>query len=426
MIKEHILVFLAYISDVETEVNAAKDVVESINHRLEQLGIVLDLRTWRDVPGEFGNPQEQINRTLAETCNVFIGLLWKKWGTSTGQSDCGFREEFDIAEKRYNESGEPTILLYAKTVDEQHLSDQEKIEYTKVKEFKEEIINSNKGFLIEFNSLDCWRKFIEDRLTKYVITKHLSTPKAFTESQSLHAVSSEGTYEVIEKVKTPKEIQLLINDLVAHKPNIEKIYNLDNFKKIRLYLFSSAIFYDTALFEILENHEIHLLYLHKENIKPIGLEAKLIFRTIIGDRNSLKAGWFWLKHIKDKILRSYVSNHLINDANKEVRYGALLFVNTFWLNRYKHQLINAIADNEDEIKIKALEICAVRGDESYLKTIDNYLFSPNKDVATAWTVKFAILSRTNHNAAINFLQEFNENRTIITPMWNKLSLLLQM
>ena len=58
--KEHILVFLAYISDVELEVNAAKDIVGSINRGHEQLGIVLDLRTWKNVPAEFGNPQQQI------------------------------------------------------------------------------------------------------------------------------------------------------------------------------------------------------------------------------------------------------------------------------------------------------------------------------------------------------------------------------
>jgi len=51
--KEHILVFLAYISDVEPEVNAAMEIVESINRAHERLGIECDLRTWKDVPGEF-------------------------------------------------------------------------------------------------------------------------------------------------------------------------------------------------------------------------------------------------------------------------------------------------------------------------------------------------------------------------------------
>lgn len=410
-VKEHILVFLAYISDVEAEANVAKEIEKSINRGHEQLGIVLDLRTWKDVPAEFGNPQEKINRTFVENCDVFIGLIWKKWGMPTGQSDCGFKEEFDIAERRYNATGKPTILLYAKTVNEQDIKGDEKEGFNKIKEFKDEIINKQKGFLIPFKTTDEWKEIIRERLTQYVINKHISTSKTIVEPQSSQVISSVEKSEIIEKVKTPKEIQSLIDDLVAHKSNIEKISNIENFKKIRLFLLSSALFYDTTLYEILGNHEIHLLYLHRENIKPTGLEAKLIFRSIISDRSNLKTGWFWLKNMEDKILRGYTINHLINDANKEVRYGAINFMNKFWLKRYKNQLLNAISDNEDEIKIKALDICAARGDESYLKTIETHLSNANKDVAqSAWIAKFAILSRTKIEAAIKFLQESENNR----------------
>lgn len=415
-IKEHILIFLAYISDVEPEVNAAKEIVESINRAHESLGIELDLRTWKDVPEEFGNPQEKINRTLVENCDVFIGLIWKKWGTPTGQSDCGFREEFKLAERRYNQAKQPTILLYAKAVNEQAIDDEEKEDFSRIKEFKNEIINEHKGFLIEFDIIDKWKEIIRERLTKYVVDKYVSTPETIAEPQKSQVVSPVERHEVIEKVKTPKEIQELINDLAEYKPNIEKISNIEYFKKIRLFLLSSALFYDTNLFEILGNHEIHLLYLHRENIKPTGFEAKLIFRTILADRSNLKTGWFWLKNIEDKILRGYTVHHLFNDANKEVRHGALIFTNRFWLKSYKNQLLGAISDNEDEIKIRALEICAIRGDERYLKIIDEHLSNPNKDIAkAAWTSKFAILARTNPDAAVNFLQDFESNRGTFYP-----------
>lgn len=83
----------------------------------------------------------------------------------------------------------------------------------------------------------------------------------------------------------------------------------------------------------------------------------------------------------------------------------------FWLIRYKQQLLSAISDTEDEIKIKALEISTIRGDESYLNTIDGYLSYPNKEVAeAAWTAKFTILSRINPDVAIEFLLKFKTNR----------------
>jgi len=391
--KEHIIVFLAYISDVEPEVNEARAIVESINRGHERLGIQLDLRTWEDVPEEFGNPQEKINRTLVKECDVFVGLIWKKWGTPTGQSNCGFKEEFEIAEKRYNETQQPTILLYAKTVNE------------------DEIINKQKGFLISFDTTDQWKEIISERLTRYVVDKYASASKGSTESKNSPAVSAGEQYGVIEKVKTPKEIQTLIGNLTSYKSKIDEIIKIGDFEKIRLFLLSSAIFYDTNLYGILGNHEIHLLYLRRTDTKPIGLETKLIFRTLIADRYDIKTGWFWLKNAEDKKLRDYVSSYLINDANEDVRHGAITFLDKFWLKRYKQKLLSAINDIENEIKIRVLEICAMRGDESHLKAIDECLSSPNEDVAkTAWTAKFAILSRINPGLAIEFLLKFKTNR----------------
>lgn len=418
--KEHIRVFLAYISDVEPEVNVVKDIVESINHSHESLGTDLDLITWKDVPEEFGNPQEKIN-PLVDKCDVFVGLIWKKWGTPTGQSDCGFKEEFEIAEKRYNETRQPTILLYAKTVNEQEIGDGEKESFKRVKEFKDEIVNKQKGFLKSFDTTDQWKEIIRGRLTQYVVDKHVSVSKGSTVPQNSQAVSAGEQYGVIEKVKTPKEIQTLIGNLTSYKSKIDEIIKIGDFEKIRLFLLSSAIFYDTNLYEILGNHEIHLLYLRKTDIKPIGLETKLIFRTLIANRYDIKTGWFWLRHAKDKKLKDYVSSYLINDVNKEVRYGAITFLDKFWLKRYKQQLLSKISDTEDEIKIKAFEISTIRGDESYLNTIDGYLSDPNKEVAeAAWTAKFAILSRIHPDLAIGFLLKFKTDRGTYKPYLNQI------
>ena len=367
------------------------------------------------MPEEFGNPQEKIN-PLVDKCDVFVGLIWKKWGTPTGQSDCGFKEEFEIAEKRYNETRQPTILLYAKTVNEQEIGDGEKESFKRVKEFKDEIVNKQKGFLKSFDTTDQWKEIIRGRLTQYVVDKHVSVLKGSTVPQNLQAVSAGEQYGVIEKVKTPKEIQTLIGNLTSYKSKIDEIIKIGDFEKIRLFLLSSAIFYDTNLYEILGNHEIHLLYLRKTDIKPIGLETKLIFRTLIADRYDIKTGWFWLRHAKDKKLKDYVSSYLINDVNKEVRYGAITFLDKFWLKRYKQQLLSKISDTEDEIKIKAFEISTIRGDESYLNTIDGYLSDPNKEVAeAAWAAKFAILSRIAPDLAIDFLLKFKTNRGTYKP-----------
>lgn len=425
--KEHILVFLAYISDVEPEVNAAMEIVESINRAHERLGIECDLRTWKDVPGEFGNPQQQINREFVGKCDVFIGVIYKKWGTPTGQSDCGFKEEFDIAERRYNDTGKPTILLYAKTVNELDVKDDEKEGFNKVKKFTDEIITKHKGFLIQFASIEKWKEIIRERLTQYVVDKYVSTPALTSEPQKSLAVSVADQYKVVEKIKTPKEVQPLIDDLIAYRNNIDKIRDIEDFKKVRLFLLSSAVFYSSFFYEILGNHEIHLFYLHRLNIKLTGSEAKLILRTIIADRSSHKTGWYWFTKIQHKQLKYFVSNHLVADSDKDVRYGALSFLDRFWIKQFKRQVLQAINDSEDDIKIKALQICSMRGDEGYLKAIEECFSDPNKDVVNeALTAKFAILSRSNPDEAIKFLQQFKENIggyfPFLKQIKNKLSL----
>ena len=74
------------------------------------------------------------------------------------------------------------------------------------------------------------------------------------------------------------------DNLKIKKQELTEIIKIGDFEKIRLFLLSSAVFYDAKLSDILGNHEIHLVYLHRTDIKPIGLETKLIFRTLIADR----------------------------------------------------------------------------------------------------------------------------------------------
>lgn len=51
-----------------------------------------------------------------DKCELFVGLLWKKWGTSTGKDTSGFHEEFDRAWRRYQDTAKPIIWLFSKTL----------------------------------------------------------------------------------------------------------------------------------------------------------------------------------------------------------------------------------------------------------------------------------------------------------------------
>jgi hypothetical protein len=76
-----IKVFLASPGDLQDERRAAKSVVDEFNKLwADMLGYHVELVGWEDIVSRYGRPQALINRDL-ERCELFIGMIWKRWGT---------------------------------------------------------------------------------------------------------------------------------------------------------------------------------------------------------------------------------------------------------------------------------------------------------------------------------------------------------
>src|SRR5438445_11957063 len=92
-----IKVFLASPGDLADERRAAKTVVDEYNSLFaDDFGYQVELIGWEDTVSVFGRPQDIINRDL-ERCELFIGLMCKKWGTPpdvSGPSSPALEEEF--------------------------------------------------------------------------------------------------------------------------------------------------------------------------------------------------------------------------------------------------------------------------------------------------------------------------------------------
>ena len=97
-IRQILTVFLASPSDLIEERKVARKVVEKINRIVSHIGWHIDLRGWEDTLPNSGRPQAHINKDV-ESCDLFIGMLWERWGSSTGQYSSGFEEEFELAKK---------------------------------------------------------------------------------------------------------------------------------------------------------------------------------------------------------------------------------------------------------------------------------------------------------------------------------------
>lgn len=148
-----IRVFLASPGDLQVERRLARDAIDEINRTVARpAGYQVDLIGWEDTLSSAGRPQEIINKDLL-TCQMFIGMLWSRWGTppdTSGTYTSGFEEEFNLAYSRYEESGAPSITLFFRDVDDSKLLDPGP-ELTKVLSFKARIISEKKVLFDTFS-----------------------------------------------------------------------------------------------------------------------------------------------------------------------------------------------------------------------------------------------------------------------------------
>ena len=119
-------VFLASPGDLAEERLAAKHVVDSFNKQwADHLSVHVELVGWEDTVSRFGRPQDIINRDL-DQCEVFVGLMWKQWGSppsKDGPYTSGFEEEFERSIESRRKSRKPEISLLFKEVDPELLKD---------------------------------------------------------------------------------------------------------------------------------------------------------------------------------------------------------------------------------------------------------------------------------------------------------------
>lgn len=108
-------VFLASPGDVKEERGIVKKVIETYNQIHSCDNIKLELLCWEDnTHPSFGDyPQNVINSQIGDDYDVFIGILWARFGTPTPEYESGTEEEFYRAYERYKNGG-VELMVYRK------------------------------------------------------------------------------------------------------------------------------------------------------------------------------------------------------------------------------------------------------------------------------------------------------------------------
>jgi hypothetical protein len=162
-------VFVASPGDVRRERELLDGVIDELNRGIAaEKGLILELvrwetHAWPDI-GE--DAQDVINRQIAPG-DVFVGILWNRFGTPTRRAESGTKEEFDRAYAYWKQYGRPKIMFYFNRAPFSPSSEDELEQKRKVLAFKKEL--GDKGALYwEYNGADEFERVVRGHLTQVV------------------------------------------------------------------------------------------------------------------------------------------------------------------------------------------------------------------------------------------------------------------
>ena len=162
--------FLASPSDLPEERKAVRSAIDEINETLaDEFGYQIELIGWEEIGPGFGRPQQLINPELNK-CALFIGMIWKKWGTPpdhSGEYSSGFHEEFQESVRRREQNGEPEIALFFKDIPEEFMADPGD-DLKKILEFRSTIESEKKILFQRFSTAQEMETLTRKFIIKYV------------------------------------------------------------------------------------------------------------------------------------------------------------------------------------------------------------------------------------------------------------------
>ena len=113
-------VFVAFVaspSDVEDERNKLEEVVKELNSTWgRNLSACLELIRWEthSYPGADQDAQAVINQQIGNEYDIFIGIMWGRFGSPTERAASGTEEEFHRVWQRHQDGSDVKIMFYFK------------------------------------------------------------------------------------------------------------------------------------------------------------------------------------------------------------------------------------------------------------------------------------------------------------------------
>ena len=207
-------VFVASPGDVDEERNRLEDVICEFNTTWSRkFGIRLELIRWEThaYPSVGKDPQSVINEQVPQDFDLFIGLMWYRFGTQTGHAGSGTVEEFQRAKQRYDANPDALqLMIYFKDAPPKiPLSQLDHTQLASISEFRSSL--GEEGVLYwSYQTVDEFERIVRLHLTRHVQSRQsqIDTLRPSTPSVANEKITTEDSSNEIE------EDELGILDLV--------------------------------------------------------------------------------------------------------------------------------------------------------------------------------------------------------------------
>lgn len=161
-------------SDLDEERFAVEEVIAELNLTYSPVNnLVIELLKWEthSAPGiSNSHPQKIINQDIGNDYDLFLGIIWKKFGTQTGEAESGTQEEFNNAINKFKlDNNSVQILFYFKNAAPRNINEIDPEELMKIRDFKKSI-QQQKILYSEFNSVDDFKNSLRIHIPKRLNT----------------------------------------------------------------------------------------------------------------------------------------------------------------------------------------------------------------------------------------------------------------
>ncbi len=414
-------VFLASPRDVLDERRIADEVVSDLNKLVgRRLGCQIDLFKWEDITPGFGAPQDRINPDV-DSCDLFIGLLWERWGHPTAAYTSGFQEEFERARARRMATGTPEIWLVFKRPRSEKL-DEPGPQLSEVLKFREKQIELGEVHFSDVKDGAEWRGKVQSWLFAYVFDRYgervqpsspATSPPA-GESPRVNTQSVQGQ----SKEKIPEQLENLSASIASAVKSGQLEFSIDEAKFLsefdiaRLYLLATTWIGRRYTADFLATHEVNLLYKYRRELEATSDEEFELFRTILHDEANVAPGWFWFRELPLNVLSGTLFSIVTSDRDRNLRARALQVMRCGGI-RLTNEVLPSLplSDDSEKVSEEAFKYLASVGDESTLPFIEASAKTDGRSSVkrAGFYARISVLLRSHPNKA--FLELISESKS---------------